>query len=103
MESSNCHIRHLHPRNNEVRLHDGSQVTIPVFDTKAMILDLVTNPDLMNDNNIAEGYNQFTGDIDPNNISNQKYGEIHTGDEWLLACDRFCVHPDDNTRTCLWA
>jgi hypothetical protein len=76
MESSNCNIRNLHPRYNEVRLHDGTQVTAPVFDT-AMILDLVTNPDLMNPDNNAEGYNLFTKDVDPNNNSNHKYGEAH--------------------------
>ena len=30
-----CNIRNLRPRNKEVRLHDGTQVRIPVFDTKA--------------------------------------------------------------------
>ncbi len=44
---------------------------------------------------IAEGYNEFTGDVDPTNQSNQKYGEIHTSDAWLPAWDRFCAPLDD--------
>ncbi len=48
----------------------------------------------MNNANIAEGYNVFTGDVDPTNQSNQKYGEVHTGDAWLPARDRFCAPPD---------
>ncbi len=65
-----------------------------MFDAKAMILDLLTNQILMNNSNIAEGYNVFSGDVDPNNQSNQKYSEVYTGDEWLPARDRFCPPPD---------
>jgi hypothetical protein len=36
----------------------------------------------------------FSGDVDQNNKSNQKYSEAHTGDEWLPAHDRFCSPPD---------
>jgi hypothetical protein len=55
MESS-YFITHLHPRNTEVRLHNqSSRVTVAVFDAKAMILDLLTNQNLMNNSNIAEG------------------------------------------------
>ena len=53
----------------------------------------------MNHDSIAEGYNLVTGDVDPNNISNHKDGEIHTGDEWLPTCDRFCVRPDETFHT----
>ena len=48
----------------------------------------------MNNSNIAEGYDLFSGDVDPNNPSNQKYSEVHTGDEWLPAHDHFCSSPD---------
>ena len=78
-------VTQLRPRNMEVWLHNGGRVTVPVFDAKAMILDLLTNPELMNTTNIAEGYNVFTGDVDENNIANKKYVEIHTRDEWLPA------------------
>jgi len=94
METS-YRTRPLRPMNTEVILHDGTCATVPIFDAKAMILDLLTNPNTMNNNNIAEGYDVFTGDVDPRNISNNRYGEIHTGDEWLPARNRFCHPPDD--------
>ena len=62
MESSYC-LTHLCPMNTEVRLHDQSRVTVPVFDAKAMILDLLSNENLMNKSNIAEGYDVFSGDV----------------------------------------
>ncbi len=84
-------------------LHDRSRVTVPVFDAKAMILDLLTNTNLMNSTNIAEGYNVFTGDVDPTNQSNQKYGEVYTSDAWLPTWDRFCAPPDDTKNDMLVA
>ena len=95
MESLYC-VTHLRPMNTEVRLHDKSRVTVPVFDAKAMILDLLSNKNLMNKSNRAEGYNVFSGDVDPTNQSNKKYSEIHTGDEWIPASDHFCSRPDAN-------
>ena len=59
----------LRPMNTEVMLHDTSRVTVPVFDAKHMILDLLTDQNLMNKSNIAEGYDIFSGDVDPNNQS----------------------------------
>ena len=44
----------LCPRNTEVWLHDGGRVTVPVIDAKAMILDLLTNPNLMNTTNMPK-------------------------------------------------
>jgi hypothetical protein len=82
MESS-YGVTQLCPMNTEVTLHDTSRVTAPVFDAKQMILDLLADQNLMNQSNIAEGYDIFSGDVDPNNQSNQKYSEVHTGDEWL--------------------
>ncbi len=40
-------------------------------------------------------YNVFTGDVDENHDENKRYGEIHTGDAWLPARDKFC-NPKDN-------
>ena len=80
--------------NTEVTLHNTSRVTVPVFDAKQMILDLLTDQNLMNNSNIAEGYDIISGDVDPNNQSYQKYSEVHTGDEWLPARDCFCSPPD---------
>jgi len=53
-------------------------VTVPVFDAKSMILDLVTIPSTMNDSNIAAGYDLFTGNVDDSFPDNQCYGEVHT-------------------------
>jgi hypothetical protein len=39
--------------------------------------------------NIAEGYEVFTGDVGETHMANKQYGEIHTGDDWLPARDRF--------------
>ena len=58
-------------------------------------MDILTNTELMNQENIADGYDIFTGDVDENHKSNRKYGEIHTGDEWIPARDRYC-RPHDN-------
>ncbi len=44
-----------------------------------------------------EGYNVFTGDVDNNNPCNQKYGEVHTGDAWFPARDRYCANPNRPT------
>jgi len=80
----------LMPKNIAVQLHDKSYVTVPVFDTKAMIIDLLSDRTLMIDSNFAEGYNIFTGEIDMTHPHNSKYGEIHTGDAWLPARNRYC-------------
>jgi hypothetical protein len=51
----------LRPKNITIKLHDNARVTVPTFDTKAMIIDLLTDKSLMNESNFAEGYNVFTG------------------------------------------
>ena len=48
-------VTHLRPGPVSVMLTDETAVTVPVFDAKSMILDLVTNPDTMNENNFAPG------------------------------------------------
>ncbi len=63
MEPSYC-VTHLQPKNRDVMLHDGSEVTVPVFDAKSMIFDFLTNKITMDKSNIAEGYNVFTGNVD---------------------------------------
>ena len=94
MESSYV-LSPLRPQKKDVRLHDGGSVSVPVFDAKAMILDLLTNPSLMKTKNFAKGYDVLTGNVDDNVMSNNNYGEIHTGDEWLPARNRFCCPLDD--------
>ena len=69
MESSYV-LSPLRPQIKEVRLHDSGSVSVPVFDAKAMILDLLTNPSLMKTNNLAKGYGLITGNVDDNVMSN---------------------------------
>ena len=54
MESS-YGVTQLRPMNTEVTLHDTFRVTVPVFYSKQMILDSLTDQNLMNKSNIAEG------------------------------------------------
>ena len=78
LESTHPGVKALRPDNKQVTLHDGTMVTVPVFYARAMIMDILTNPELMMKENIAEGYDIFTGDVDEDHESNRKYGEIHT-------------------------
>jgi hypothetical protein len=82
------------PINGTVRLHDNSLVTGPVFDTIHMIISLLSDPSVMNKKNFAEGYNVLTGKVD-NHPDNTKYGEVHTGDAWLPARDRYYQNETD--------
>jgi hypothetical protein len=45
----------LRPIIGTVRLHNNSLVTVPVFDTKHMIISLLPDPSVMNKKNFAEG------------------------------------------------
>ena len=74
-------------KHTNVKVHDGSVVTVPVFDAKSMILDILTNPICMQESNFAPGYDVFTGDVDENHDENKRYGENHTGNAWLPARD----------------
>jgi hypothetical protein len=84
----------LRPINGTVRLHNNSLVTVPVFDTKHMIISLLSDPSVMNKKSFAEGYNVLTGKIDIH-PANEKYGEVYTGDAWLPARDRYCQNKTD--------
>jgi hypothetical protein len=97
MEVANPLVRSLRPVNKQVTLHDNSVVTAPVFDAKAMIMDLLTNPVLMRKENFAEGYDIFAGDVESNHLANELYGEIHMGDEWLPTRNKYCRSPDSLT------
>ena len=50
----------LQPINDTVRLHDNSLVIVPVFDTKHIIISLLSDPSVMNKKNFAEWYNVLT-------------------------------------------
>ncbi len=90
MEVAHLAITALQPVNKQLTLHDNTLITVPVFDVRAIIMDISTNSDLMKKENIAAGYNIFTGNVDDNHEANKQYGEIHTGDKWIPARDRYC-------------
>ena len=57
-----------------------------------MILSLVLDDRFMHPDNIADGYDLFTGKV---NGPDNHYGEIHTGDAWIPARIHFCgEHPN---------
>jgi hypothetical protein len=84
----------LQPINGTVRLHDNTLVTVLIFDTKHMIISILTDPSVLNEKNFAEGYNVLTGEVE-NHPANNKYGEVHTGDALLPARDRYCNNKTD--------
>jgi hypothetical protein len=85
----------LWPVNGTVHLHNDSLVTVPIFDAKHMIRSLLTDPSLMKESNFAEGYNVLTGEILNDHPENKKYSEIHTGDAWSPARNRYCQNAMD--------
>jgi hypothetical protein len=87
----------LRPNNQDVRLHDGTIVIVPVFDMKEMLTSLLTDQTIMVDTNFAEGCDVLTGGVDVNNCSNDKYGEVHIGDAWIPARDQYCSNPQGPT------
>jgi hypothetical protein len=84
----------LQPINGTVELHNNTLVTVPVFDTKHMIISLLSDPSVMNEKKFAEGYNVLPGKVG-NHPDNNKYGEVHTGDAWLPARNRYCQNKTD--------
>ena len=54
-----------------------------------MIIILLSDPNVVNEKNFAEGYNVLTGKV-KNHPANNKYWEVHTGDAWLPARDWYC-------------
>ncbi len=43
---------------------------------------------------LQKGYNVLTGEVE-NHPANNKYGEVHTGDAWLPARNRYCQNKTD--------
>ena len=80
----------LKPTNMETELHNNVKAIVPVFDVKHMIIDLLTNKNLMSGDNIVSGYDIFTGKIAADHPSQALYGEIPTGDAWQSARDHYC-------------
>jgi len=82
-------IQSFQPIHGNVTLCNNTAVTVPVFDAQAMILSLLHNPMIMKQENLAPGYDIFTGAVDDSECNNV-YGEIHTGDRWAPALTRHC-------------
>ena len=80
----------MKPNHINVQLEDGQSATVSLFDVEAMILSLTMNGDLMDKSNIADGYDIFTGGVDPNHESYNLFGEVHTGEAWEKALKLFC-------------
>ena len=81
------------PKDVLVKLKGGGQANVSIFNLEAMILSLVLDDNLMHSDNIAEGYDIFTGKGgQPDDV----YGEIHTGDAWEPARQHFCGDDQSN-------
>jgi hypothetical protein len=77
----------LKPQDILVDLNGGVKANVTVFNIEAMILSLLLDENVMRPENIAEGYDIFTG---KGNQSEDVYGEIQTGDAWEPARQHFC-------------
>ena len=88
---NNFNTAELKPTYGSVCLHNGSLATVPVFDMKTMILSILHDESLMRDEHFAPGMDIFTGEVDKTcSQTNDMFGEIHTGDAWTPAVQRFC-------------
>ena len=64
-------------------ISDGSVVTVPVFDVKAVLSSILHDPQRMRYENFAMNYDVFLGK--PTKAVTH-YDEIHTGNLWSTAC-----------------
>ena len=87
-ESFNLH--HLKPRIYKVPISQGT-ASVGVFDLKSKLCSILHNPELMKEENIAEGYNIWNGKTEESDV----YGEIHTGWLWDMARDHYCGNDPD--------
>jgi hypothetical protein len=79
-----------------VNLSSGNAATVSVFNLEAMIMSMLTDDQIMNPNNIAQGYNLFSGKSEEGQGHDDVYGEIHTGDIWDKTVHCFCGdHPQN--------
>jgi hypothetical protein len=62
-----------------VPLTDGSVVTVPIFDVKALLIAFLTDPLRMCQENFASNYDIFTGKV---KLPKSTLDEIHTGSFW---------------------
>ena len=83
----------LRPTDIDVELTNGTHVTISTFDLEAQILSLIEDDEIMSKENIAPNYDIFSG---RSTMTETSYGEIHTGDAWMPARDRYCGNESEN-------
>ena len=76
-----------------VELTGGKIATVSVFNVKATILSLLQDKSLMSEENLAQGYDLFSGKPTKNSTH---YREVHTGDVWEPACQRYCGYVKEN-------
>ena len=77
----------------KVKLSSGGVASVAVFDLDTMIKSLLTDERLVSADNFAKGLNVLTGK--PEGV-NSDLGEIHTGDAWEPARERFCGNVPHN-------
>lgn len=83
----------LEPQMHHVSLSNSSIVTVPVFDVKAVILSILHDPNRMQPQHFAPGYDLFSGSAtEVNNVLD----EIHTGALWNNARDFYCQGNSNN-------
>ena len=83
----------MRPRDVDVRMSNGEEATMSVFNMEAMILSLLQDPELMKEENLVSNYDLYTGK--PTSPVTH-YGEIHTGEAWEPARQHFCGDVEKN-------
>ncbi len=63
------HWTHLRLKHRNFIFHNSAEVTVPVFDAKPILLDLLTNPFTMDKANMAEGYDMLTSDVEETHMA----------------------------------
>lgn len=85
MKLSNLYnLNELKQTMHQVTMSDSSIVTVPIFNVKSVLLSMLHDPEKMRHENIAEGYDLFSGKV---TSPITQYNEIHTGDLWQEARD----------------
>jgi len=83
----------MKPVDIDVDLCSGGKATVSRFPLEAMVKSLLEDKELMDPNNLAEGYDYLTGKTTG---STDVYGEFHTGDDFEPARKRFCGDAENN-------
>ena len=88
MKLSNLYnLSELKQTMHQVTMSDSSIVTVPIFKVKSVLLSMLHDPEKMQHENIAEGYDLFSGKV---TFPITQYNEIHSGDLWQEARDYYC-------------